>query len=178
MCATTRYWVTGNIDEQALRSFLDFVQDQLHDDCLQLDLFIQSEGGSVSIALAFAHLLAGLPCRVHTYNTSNVDSAAIVLFAMGQVRFCACHASFFLHPIGKKVSDVKTVPELRAIISEIEHDTLRVTQLLEQRTGTSASEWRSLMERNAIIGAMEAKTYHLVTAMDACDTLARSSVVS
>ncbi len=171
-----QYVLNGNIGTDALRTFLTFVRDDIPDDCTGLDVLIQSVGGSVPVALAFAELLLSLPCEIRTCNLSNVDSASIIVFAAGKERFAPRGTTFFLHPVGKEVSGIKNAAELRQLADEIDHDTLRETEFLSRRTRTNAQEWRDMMNRGTLINDVTALALGLATSSESL-TISPSSLV-
>ena len=161
-----QYYIDGAIDVDMLRSFLIFVRERIPDECETLDLFINSAGGSVPIALAMAELLMALPCEVRTCNLSNVDSASIIVFAAGKERFAPPGTTFFFHPVGKEVSGIKSATELRQLADEIDHDTLRETEFLSLRTGTDAKKWRDMMDSGILVDDSTALKLGLATSSE------------
>lgn len=163
-----QYVLNGSIGTDELRTFLTFVRDEIPDDCEGLDVLMQSEGGSVPVALAFAELLLSLPCEVRTCNLSNVDSAAVIVFAAGKERFAPRGSTFFLHPVGKCITGVKNAAELRQLADEIDYDTGRETEFLSRQTGTNSQKWRDLMDKSVRIDDSTALELGLATS---CESL-------
>ena len=172
-----QYFLNGCIDADELRTFLMFVKNEVPDDCARIDVLIQSVGGAVQVALAFADLLQSLPCEVRTFNLSNVDSASIVVFAAGKDRFAPKGTTFFLHPVGKRITGVKNAAELRQLADEIDRDTFREIDFLARRTGTDARTWRNLMNKKTIIDNSTALALGLATSNEGLSINPSSLVV-
>ncbi len=150
------------INSESAGRFVDEVLDILGDDD-ELWLFMHSPGGNVSQALCLAQFLENLPHPITTCNLSGVDSAAIVLFAAGDVRLAAPQSSFFFHEASLEIHEKVTLGGLRRYMAELESDVNNITSYLEARTGSPASLWRSLMLQNSLLDAKQALKNGLLT---------------
>jgi ATP-dependent protease ClpP protease subunit len=153
----------GAIDTQQAEKILTQLREKISNDCTNIDLAIQSPGGSVPIALALANLLLSLPCQITTHNIGNVDSAALIIFAAGTKRICSPEAMFATHPISKNVDGIQTIDTLASLIKEIEEDTRRVAEFIARQTQKEPpSTWRALMSKPHIISPDEALQIGLI----------------
>lgn len=157
------YVLSGVIDHMCFNRLLEFVENHIVDSCERLNIKISSGGGNVGVALAMAHFLRALPCKVHTYNLADVDSAAVVVFASGFRRVSPLHGMFTFHPPSKNLSGRMTSAELRAAADEIDSDLARIAGFLETRTSVSSEEWRMRMQASNRLSANEALCIGLVT---------------
>lgn len=160
------YTLSGRIDSPTVQRFVETLQNQIDDSCERLHILINSEGGNVSIALALAHLIMALPCKVITYNISNVDSAALIVFVAGEQRKCAHTGTFYLHPVSLEVSGVKTAKELRAMADVIDCDAMRLTEFLQCRTSVTSRVWMDRMDACERLSATDAVAIGLATEID------------
>lgn len=123
-----------------------------------LNLYIDSDGGQVVVALGLARFLASLGDKVTTFNIGHCDSAAIVLFAAGHERIANANGcQFDMHEVGIEISGVQTITSIEKISRQLRRDTDRICRFLERRTGRSAVLWErdmamgnNLSSRNAI----------------------------
>lgn len=161
-----RFYLTGTLESRTMNDFIDFVQGADIGNGEFLEIWIQSDGGSVAVGLALADFIMSLPCKVMTYNMSNIDSAALPIFAAGEERLCSDTAIFTVHPIGRLVSDTLTEKMIRMILREIVSDQARVAFFLSTRTNVSAMEWRRMMRNGKALSSMEAHKMGLVSRID------------
>ena len=157
------YTLSGRIDSPTVQRFVETLQKQIDDSCERLHILINSQGGNVSIALALAHLIKSLPCKVITYNISNVDSAALIVFVAGEERKCARAGTFYLHPVSIEVSGVKTAKELRAMADVVDSDARRLMEFMQTRTSISSKVWLEKMDACESISATDAVKIGLAT---------------
>ena len=153
---SSAFFLIGAVMPDQLRQLVRFLHEDVPENAACVDVLIESEGGSVAVALAMARLLKALPCPVRTWNLSNVDSAAIVVFAAGIDRFCAPGGGFFFHPVGREVVGAKTAEEFRKIADEIDSDERQVAEFMAESTGSSAETWQVLMRTSRTMSAEEA----------------------
>ncbi len=148
---------------------LDEVLDKM-EDTDELHLFMHSPGGNVSQALCLARFLQSLPYHITTYNLAGVDSAAILLFAAGDVRVATPQSSFYFHEISLLVRSNATIRDLTCYLNELKSDVRNMTSYLAERTGRNVVVWRNLMQRNTLVSALQAHRNGLVTRIDSpCD---------
>ena len=159
------YLVSGDINEDMLRDFLFFLRHDVSSNCEILEVGIASNGGAISIGIAMYELLRAAPQIVRTINLSNVDSAAIVVYAAGVERLCVPNAGFYFHSVGKKIDGVKTKADLVNIINEIDFDTSRIVSILNRATEMSERHWRELMSQGVVVSAQDSLKYGLSTAL-------------
>ncbi len=155
----------SSVSMTSAERLVDGVLDKM-EDMDELHLFIHSPGGNVSQALCLARFLQSLPYQITTYNLAGVDSAAILLFAAGDVRIAAPQSSFYFHEISLELQGNVTIRDLTCYLNELNGDVRNMTTYLAERTGRSAAMWRNLMQRNALVSAQQAHRNGLASRID------------
>ena len=159
------YFLSGALDSSVLADFYKMLRRAELNSDDEFHLFIQSEGGSVGVGLSIAKMVMGAGCKTVTYNVSNVDSAAVTIFAAGDIRIASPCSVFYVHAIGRELYGVKTAEELRAIITEIDADTARIAEYLSSRTRLSVNDWRDLMTSPCVLTAEKGYEIGLVSSV-------------
>lgn len=154
----------GLINPENVEKLIRTIREKVPDTCKCIHLAIQSQGGSVPVALALTNILKSLKCEIKTYNIGNVDSAAVMLFSAGTERFCSSNATFGMHPVERMVEENShTAESLTLILNEIEEDTRKVTECISQNIkSTTASTWKEIMSKPHTLIAEEAIAIGLV----------------
>lgn len=151
------------IDQASLKRFYRKVVPRLEKTDL-LNLYIDSAGGQVVVALGLARFLASLGKKVVTFNVGHCDSAAIVLFAAGHGRIANAEGCrFLMHEVGFELSGVQTLTSLAKIIRQLRRDTERICSFLEKRTGRSATLWERDMKKGRSLSPKSAQRRNLAT---------------
>ena len=154
--------IQGPIDYTLLRRFHQDVVPRI-EQSKQLNLYIDSAGGIVLLAMALARFLSSLD-NVWTYNIGTCDSAAILLFAAGKVRVVDEHGgTFFFHEVEKKLQGCFTLSTLAKEIKQLQKDTQLITQFLAERTGQPNALWIHYMRLSKQIDGNTAHSLNLAT---------------
>lgn len=141
------------------------ISQLLYLNCLnkhEIKMYIMSEGGEVSSALAIYDTMQALDCKIATYCLGEACSAAAVLLASGSPgrRFSLPSSRIMIHqPWGGAVGDNTSV-QIQA--KEME----RVKQMLYERlalhTGRTIKQIESDCDRDYFMSPEEAKEYGLI----------------
>lgn len=162
MSQTVNILFSGRIEPHAMEMLCKTILDELNEEDT-LNLLIHSAGGDASLAMGIAMFIEQLPCRVISYNMGSTDSAAILLFAAGSQRLASPFSRFLTHPLSiEPRQEPCTLDELRGLVFRLEQETKHLTEYLAYRTGTSATQWRRLMETSASINVKQAKQLGLI----------------
>ncbi len=130
----------------------------------RLNLFIDSSGGQVIVALGLARFLASLKRRIMTFNAGHCDSAAIVIFAAGHERIAnAAGCQFAMHEVGIETPGIQTLSSLAKIERQLKRDTDNIVRFLEKRTGRSAILWERDMATKKTLSSRSAIQRNLAT---------------
>ena len=63
-----------------------------------IHVFIDTDGGSLKVALTIYDMLKATKCEIHTYGLSEVCSAGVIIYLAGDKRFAFKHTQFMTHP--------------------------------------------------------------------------------
>ncbi len=69
-----------------------------------IHVFIDTDGGSLKVALTIYDILKATKCEIHTYGLSEVCSAGVVIYLAGEKRFAFKHTQFMTHPASLSAS--------------------------------------------------------------------------
>lgn len=156
-------FLVGEINYQSATGIimrLLHLQNQKKD--VDINLYINSPGGSVDDTLAIYDTLNFLTCDVQTYCIGKAMSGAAIILASGAKgkRYILPHARVMIHqPFGGvygQTSDVQIQAE------EILKAKQQLNEILAEKTGKSVEEVQEDSERDRYFSAKEAKEYGLV----------------
>lgn len=129
-------------------------------------IIISSDGGDIRQAFRAFYFLTTLPLELHTHNSGNVDSAAVLLFLAGTVRSAAAEAHFSLHPLECTFEKSTTLShdQLRNILMRLDSDFHRVTSLFQAQTlgHNCGAKWPDILNSTSTIDAELALQYGLI----------------
>lgn len=129
---------------------------------VDINLYINSPGGSVDDTLAIYDTMKFLSCDVATYCIGRAQSGGAIVLASGTKgkRYILPHARVMIHqPFGGvygQASDVQIQAE------EILKTKKQINELLARHTGKDAAQIEEDSERDRFFSAQEAKDYGLV----------------
>lgn len=130
-----------------------------------IQLYINSPGGSVSAGLAIYDMIRFIACDVATYCLGTAASMGSLLLAAGTPgkRFAMPNSCIVIHQphlgdggIGGQVTDI----EIQA--KELMRTKHRLTQIYAQHTGHDPSYLTHVMERDKFLTADEAKNFGII----------------
>jgi ATP-dependent Clp protease protease subunit len=149
--------LVGGIGEETYTAVLEFLQGAKGKD---VQISIHSGGGEHMDSLAIYNLLRYYPGEVTTIAIGQVQSAAVLIYAAGDVRLAHPDVWFMVHEDTGKLHGSTT--ELRreaAQLLRLEH---HWAALMEQRTGTKADTWADLSNQTTYLDSTEAHEQGLV----------------
>lgn len=158
--------IQGPIDYTLLRRFHQEVVPRI-EQSRQLNLYIDSAGGIVQLAMALARFLTSLD-NVWTYNIGTCNSAAILLFAAGKERIAderGC--TFFFHEVEKQLQGGFTLSTLSQEIKQLQKDTHLIAQFLTEQTGQPQDLWLQYMQQSRTLDGNAAHSLNLATQCNA-----------
>lgn len=128
--------------------------DALPSDIQQLDIRINSPGGSVHDGLAIYHALRRFDGQVYTYCDAMAASIASIIFLAGDRRYMAPGSRLFLHHAwagGEGNSE-----DFRKFADDLEAVSEQLAAIYAERTGRQIGELRTMMDEETYISAEEA----------------------
>jgi len=137
-----------------------YLQNQKKDQ--DINLYINSPGGSVDDTLAIYDTIQFLGSEVATYCIGRAMSGGALVLAAGQKgkRYCLPHAKVMIHQpfggVGGQASDVEIQAE------EILKTKRELNEIFAHHTGKSVEQVETDSERDRYFSASEAKEYGLV----------------
>ena len=136
------------------------LQNQKKD--VDINLYINSPGGSVDDTLAIYDTLRYLNCDVATYCIGRAQSGGAVVLASGTKgkRYILPHARVMIHQPYGGVTGQTTDVQIQA--EEILKAKQCLNEILSRHTGKPVEEIEQDSERDRFFSAQEAKTYGLV----------------
>lgn len=149
--------ITGSIDETAYDKLCDFLQDG---GGTNITIQINSGGGNHLDSLAMYSVIRAYGGQVTTIAVGACHSAAVLVFAAGDVRVSAEESWFMVHEDSGKISG--SVTELHSEIACMVRKEHQWADIMESRTGTATREWDELSKATTYFSAKEAKELGLV----------------
>lgn len=156
-------FLVGEINyNSATRVIMQMLHLQNQKKDTDINLYINSPGGSVDDTLAIYDTMNFLKCPIATYCIGRAMSGGAVILASGQPgkRYILPHAKVMIHqPYGGvtgQASDVKIQAE------EILRSKRSINEILARHTGRDIAKIEDDSERDRYFSAQEAKDYGLV----------------
>lgn len=132
-------------DETSPKSVVDAIQGL---DTQEIDVYINSYGGSVAAGWGIYNALRQHPAKVRTYGVGFVASAALYPFLAGDERYASTLSAYYLHEAWTSASGY--ADELRRAADQIESLT---------DVGVNAFVERAGMERDKVLELMREETW-------------------
>ena len=93
---------SGDVTADKITNLFNSIDNALANDIIKtIRIGISSKGGDISAAINGYHQLQHYKkrCKLITYNTGCVDSAATILFLAADERYCLKYTSFLIHSV-------------------------------------------------------------------------------
>jgi ATP-dependent Clp protease protease subunit len=135
---------------------------QMEDPGKDINLYINSPGGSVTAGLAIYDTIQFVRCDVNTYCVGQAASMAALLLAAGSKgkRHCLPHARLMIHQPWGGVQGAAADISIQA--QEILRLREKINELLAHHTGKSLADITRDTDRDFYMSADEARAYGLV----------------
>ena len=167
--STWQVWIAGELSdahEEMCATAVESAKAQSG----RVDVFLDSPGGRLDLALRIARYLSEKSVEVRTHGCAHVDSAAIAVFCAGTQRICNESTLFAFHPVYRELSGFFDSREMECVRRAILHEEADYAAFLAERTGKKAMTWRSLMRRRSVVSANKALALGLLTSIVAGDS--------
>lgn len=133
---------------------------QMEDPKKDINLYINSPGGSVTAGLAIYDTMQFVTCAVNTYCLGMAASMGAVLLAAGAKRYALPNSDIMIHQVSGgaqgQASDVERQVEFMFKLKK------RLIRILAESTGKSEEQIHKDSDRDYYMTAEEAKEYGLV----------------
>lgn len=130
-----------DVNQASVRSLISAVNQLVEEGCNEVHVLLNTGGGAVNYGFEAYNVLRGLPVRLITHNTGNVDSIGNVIFLAGDERRTCAHSTFMFHGVvwnigGSQVSG----QQARELLNNIDADHRRISDCVADRTALTTSE--------------------------------------
>ena len=142
--------VFGVVDVALVRELIARIEAIPAAEDVEVCLRINSQGGSVPVALAFAGYLKSLPHRVVAINMAQCDSAAMIIYSAAEERIVLKSASFMFHQPFVHLNGKFTVHDLNAELKRLKKDAKNMLEFLSKMLSIEQirlAEWMEGGER-------------------------------
>lgn len=160
--------VIGVVDVALIRGLIAEIEAIPTGEKVEICLRINSQGGSVPVALAFAEYLTSLPHHVVAINMAQCDSAAIIIYSVARERIVLEPASFMFHPPFVRLNGKFGVKELSVELKRLKSDTKNMIRFLSKMLSidlTKLTDWIDSGER--VFSARQALGVGIATSIKA-----------
>ena len=99
-------YLFGEIKTESVRPIIEDIVKAQNESYKEINLYINSEGGSVTDAFALADVILDSNKTVNTICTGLVCSAATLIYLAGYHRYAYKHGTFVFHNTSSDVSDM------------------------------------------------------------------------
>jgi ATP-dependent protease ClpP protease subunit len=127
----------SQITENSIENLISTVDEKLLEGKDRIVILMHSTGGSVSEALLIYNYLSGIEAEVITHNVGQVSSIAIILFCVGEKRYCSTYAYFQIHQTGFSLSKdiVINLKNINYYFRNLESNKNYIIDILYKRMG-------------------------------------------
>jgi ATP-dependent protease ClpP protease subunit len=148
-----------NINVDSIKWLLEQCADQK-----KVTIYLNSFGGEVSIALAFAEYIRVKKIDLHVHVLNVCMSAAVIILCAGTKRTAATNSRFLLHPIKKYFKDLDMRDdELNSQVKEFGILISAYNEIVGEVTKKTPAEIDDLCKRQTILSTTEALELGLLT---------------
>lgn len=144
--------LAGTVNEEMYMQVVEFLEEAKGRD---VQIAIHSAGGDHMDSLAIFNALRLYPGKVTTIAMGQVQSAAVLIYAAGDVRNTAQYNWFMVHEDTGELSD--SVSGLRRETAQLIRLEDEWARLMEDRTGTEAKHWTQLSDSTTYLDSEEAR---------------------
>ena len=141
------------VDHLAYQEAMTDIEKRLKQNLLPIDLFINSEGGFVSVAVSFCAEIRERRIPINTFVLGRCESAAIPIMMMGKRRGMDANAHLGFHPLQFRKGEER---------EKISNMSSWYKKLIAKRSRLTPEEVSDLMNNKALLSAAEAKKMGLV----------------
>jgi len=132
---------SAEINATTTETLIALLAQQANQGVREVYLLLSTPGGMVMNGLNLYNVLRGMPFRLVTHNTGNVDSIGNVVFLAGQPRYACRHSTFMFHGVGFDIQRARLEEKvLRERLETILSDQRRMAGIIRERTRLTEEE--------------------------------------
>jgi len=145
----------GTVNEENTSEFLKLF-DEVHSQCKNIRIIINSDGGDPDCALAIYDAIIRSNACVETIAEGCVASAAVIIYLAGGKRFITSHSSIMVHKSKVAGPDGMTIEEVKLVRRRLYNIENVYTDLICEKTRQSRRKVLGDIRRGRYICAEEA----------------------
>lgn len=149
--------LTGTVDEESYDKLCEFLENAEDAD---VTIRINSGGGNHLDSLAMYSIIRSHRGRVTTVVVGACYSAAVLVFAAGDVREASKEAWFMVHEDSAKLNGSTSILRQESLV--LLRQEAQWAQIMAARTGASEEVWDHFSTKTSYLDAEEAKELGLV----------------
>lgn len=139
----------------------------------ELCLYLSSEGGDLTTGFTAYNFLRSLPVPLTTFNMSNVESIAVIIFLAGEKRYAINNSRFLLHSFNWTFHNATIdEPRLAEHALSLDFDKKRYSDIFIERTKDTATKQINITEHlnghPIILDSTQASTAGIITDIIPC----------
>lgn len=144
-----------HIDVKPTNDFIWLAADLVAKGVTHVHVAIASHGGLTTSGICCYRIVEALGLQVTTYNVSNVDSAAVLLFLAGDERIMSPQSSILLHRTKRRFRADESFDEvqLAEALASLKQDTAAMSEIIASRTGLTPRKVRNLISSGTLLNA-------------------------
>lgn len=144
------YYLYESISPESIKPLLEFIKNTKHEK--KLNIYINSKGGMVPVAIGVYNFIKSIEnLKITTYNMGHCDSAAILLFMLGEKRYALQNSSFYFHSLQIKLKEKQTINSLKSELLNLTNDTKNFINILSENSKISKKQWKIWMSDNGTL---------------------------
>ena len=154
---------SADIQPQLVQPLINTVNIAIAEGHGEVNLLINSNGGSVNVGVALYNILRGMPITMVTHNVGNVDSIANIVFLAGDRRYSAPQATFMFHGVASAFGGgVLSGQQAREVARNIQADEDRIAAIIAERSNLGVATIREFFREAATKDAAYAASAGLI----------------
>ena len=151
------------IDRKAAEQLVFTLNDVRKQGFETVNLCISSVGGMLDHTYYAFNLIEALDINIITWNTGNIQSAANMLFLVGDERYATRGATFFFHQTGYDPPTARiTEPYLQERLKAVQYDDNRSAGIIAAKTNRLIEDVRRWQNTELVMNTDEAIVHGLV----------------
>ena len=141
------------VDHLAYEEIMAEIDRRLEKNLLPINVYINSEGGFVSVAISFCAEVKERRIPLNTFVLGRCNSSAIPIMMMGRRRGMDADAHIFFHPLEFRKGEER---------EKIKNMTNWYKEMISKRSRLTPKDVNQLMNDKALLSAAEAKKMGLI----------------
>jgi ATP-dependent protease ClpP protease subunit len=154
----------AGIDRKAAEQLVSVIANAVHQHRFaEINLCLSSIGGFLDQAYYAFNMIEALPVKLITWNTGNIQSAANILFLVGDERYATSGATFFFHQTSYDPASGKlTTAFLAERLKAAQYDDARSAAIIAAKTGRSSQDVLGWQNTELVMDTAQAIAHGLI----------------